>query len=103
MENNNVLAPTEEQVTNVAPVEETTDVTVVDEETSEHKVLFFIIMGVLCLCGVGVPLGIVYILKLRKKNRQLQEQLDAKNAPAADVQDPAPVEEPKAEDSKETK
>lgn len=84
-------APVEEQVTNA--------VEVVNQATesldTKHKVLFYVLMGLLVITPVGVVLAILYIRKLKKQNKQLTDQV---NGTAAATETPAtPAEEPKAE------
>lgn len=87
---------------NLAPVEEQALVNVNDDqyelvetEESGHKVLFYIMAGIVCLSGIGVPILVWRLMKRKKQLKQVQEQLAALQAPPAT---PAPT----AEASKET-
>ena len=95
MENENVLTPDEEQVkTN----EEVTAVNTDDSDGAGHKVLFFIIMGIVCLSGIGIPVMAILIWKQRKKLKQYEQQFG--KLPDKKAETPAPAaEEPKTEDS----
>ena len=82
-----------------AVVDTTTDVTT-DESTGKGKIIFFAILGVvICAPVAAIVFGILWI-KGRKKNKQLQEQLDAKSTETAPVQADAPkADEPKKEEA----
>ena len=82
-----------------AVVDTTTDVTT-DESTGKGKIIFFAILGVvICAPVAAIVFGILWI-KGRKKNKQLQEQLDAKSTETAPVQAVAPkADEPKKEET----
>ena len=111
---NEVVAPIEEQVTTdvvvptVEPVTVSTDTSVLDTATDEHPVLFFVIMGVVCLAGVGIPLMIWYIIRLRKKLRQYEgKDKETEQAPATEgtekASNPAPQKEAETKDAKTDK
>lgn len=93
MENENVLTPDEEQVN----VNEEVTVNTDDSEDAGHKVLFFVIMGIVCLSGIGIPVAVILIWKQHKKLKQYEAQFGKLPDKKAE---PAPAEEPKAEDSK---
>ena len=91
MENNEVLTPDEEQV----KVNE--EVTVnTDDGGAGHKVLFFVIMGIVCLSGIGIPVAAIIIWRQHKKLDQYKKQFG--ELPKKETA-PAPTEEPKTEDS----
>ena len=109
---NEVVAPIEEQatdvVTTVPTVEPVADNTaILDNATSEHPVLFFIIMGAVCVAGIGIPLLIWYVLKLRKKLKQYEDRDKQAQAPATEgtekASDPAPQKEAETKDAKTDK
>ena len=70
-----------------------------DEESTGSKVFFYIIMGILGICGVGVPILIWFLVKSRKKNKQLQKELDEM---AAGKKEEKPADKEAAEEKKET-
>lgn len=82
-------APVEEQVTNaVETINQATE-----NLDTKHKVLFYVLMGLLIITPVGVVLAVLYIRKLKKQNKQLTDQVNG----TAATENPAPAEEPKAE------
>lgn len=93
MENNEVLTPDEEQV----KVNEEVVNTDTDDSGAGHKVLFFVIMGIVCLSGIGIPVAVILIWKQHKKLKQYEAQFGKLPDKKAE---PAPAEEPKTEDSK---
>ena len=93
MENENVLTPDEEQV----KVNEEVTVNTDDGEGASHKILFFVIMGIVCLSGIGIPVAAIVIWKQHKKLDQYKKQFG--ELPKKETA-PAPAEEPKTEDSK---
>ncbi len=94
MENTNeVLTPDEEQV---KVNEEVTVVNTDDGEGAGHKVLFFVIMGIVCLSGIGIPVATILIWKQHKKLKQYEAQFGKLPDKKAE---PAPAEELKTEDS----
>jgi len=93
MENEKVLTPDEEQV----KVNEEVTVNTDDGEGAGHKVLFFVIMGIVCLSGIGIPVAAIIIWRQHKKLDQYKKQFG--ELPKKETA-PAPVEEPKTEDSK---
>jgi len=93
MENEKVLTPDEEQV----KVNEEVTVNTDDGEGAGHKVLFFVIMGIVCLSGIGIPVAAIIIWRQHKKLDQYKKQFG--ELPKKETA-PAPAEEPKTEDSK---
>lgn len=55
---------------------ENTACTTSDSEEKGNNIVFYIIMGVLCLSGIGVPVLVFLLLKERKKRKQAEEQLN---------------------------
>ncbi len=82
-------APVTEQVTDV--VESVNQAT--ESLDTKHKVLFYVLMGLLIITPVGVVLAFLYIRKLKKENKQYADQING----TAATETPAPAEEPKAE------
>lgn len=84
-----------EQNTNVPATEE-------DDDNVGHKVVFYIVMALLGLSGVGIPVLIWLLVKKSKKLKQVQKELDAAKATKPET---APVEtkteETKSEETKE--
>lgn len=91
--NDNTLAPVEEQVT---AVNDTSYELVDTTEETGHKVLFYVMAGIVCLSGIGVPILVWRLIKRKKQIKQLQDQLVALQAPPAT---PAPTAEATAESS----
>lgn len=83
-------APVTEQVTDVVDVVNTAT----ESLDTKHKVLFYVLMGLLVITPVGVVLAVLYIRKLKKQNKQLTDQV---NDTAATETPATPAEEPKAE------
>lgn len=77
---------------------ENTACTTSDSEEKGNNVVFYIIMGVLCLSGIGVPVLVFLLLKERKKRKQAEEQL---NKPAEEAK-PSEKTEEKSEEKKES-
>ena len=73
--------------------ESTTACTTSEPEEKGNNVVFYIIMGVLCLSGIGIPVLAILLWKEKKKRKQLEEQL---NKPAETKT------EEKVEDKKES-
>lgn len=79
-----------------------------DEMTTGHKVVFGIVIGILCLSGVGIPVMIWLLIKSHNKNKDLQKQLDElSNKPqatpetaATETTEAKPKEEEKAPETK---
>ena len=95
MENNEVLAPEEQIVT----TDETVNTVVnTEDEGAGHKILFFVIMGIVCLSGIGIPVAAILIWRQHKKLKQYEAQFG--KLPKKTDETPAPAEEPKTEDSK---
>lgn len=78
---------------------ENTACTTSDSEEKGNNVVFYIIMGVLCLSGIGVPVLIFLLLKERKKRKQAEEQL---NKPAEETKPSETKTEEKSEEKKES-
>lgn len=98
---NNTLAPEQEQQ-QVVP-ETTADVTVVDDSNEAgHKVLFFVIMGIVCLSGIGIPVAAIIIWRQHKKLAQYKKQFGDLPKEQA-TEDAAPTEEKKEDSKTETK
>lgn len=72
-ENNEVLAAEAAEVTDVTTTETTTDV-VVPEADAGHKVLFYVIIGALCLTGIGIPFAIWKYRKMRKQLKAYEDK-----------------------------
>ena len=72
---------------------ENTACTTSETEEKGNNVVFYIIMGVLCLSGIGIPVLAILLWKEKKKRKQLEEQL---NKPAETKT------EEKVEDKKES-
>lgn len=85
--NDNTLAPVEEQVT---AVNDTSYELVDTTEETGHKVLFYLMAGIVCLSGIGVPILVWRLLKRKKQLKQVEAQLAALQAPAVT---PAPTTE----------
>lgn len=91
MEDNNVLATAEEQ----SVVSQVTDVACDDDAVDTgHKVVFYIILGLIGLSGVGIPVLVFLLVKEHKKRKQAEDALNEKNGSASKQ------EETKAEDVK---
>lgn len=96
---------------NLAPVEEQAMVNVNDEsyelvDTADeggHKVLFYIMAGIICLSGIGVPILVWRLMKRKKQLKQAQEQLAALQAPPATPAPTAEATEAPAATTPETK
>lgn len=94
MEDNNVLATTEEQ----SVVSQVTDVACDDDEVGTgHKVVFYIILGLIGLSGVGIPVLVFLLVKEHKKRKQAEDALNEKNGAAAPTQEDAKADEKKSE------
>ena len=100
MNENEVMAPVAEQVNNV--VEQDTCPVVDDSVDSGHKVIFYVILGLIGISGIGLPIMIWLLIKERKKRKQLEDALNAQTtsapattetqAPAAESQETKPAE-----------
>lgn len=89
MEDNNVLATAEEQ----SVVSQVTDAACDDDAVDTgHKVVFYIILGLIGLSGVGIPVLVFLLVKEHKKRKQAEDALNEKNGSAPKQ------EETKAED-----
>jgi len=67
-----------------------------DEVSTGHKVLFYVLMGVLCLFGVGVPVLIFLLIKKCNEVKKLKEEKAAESK--AEVKTEESTEEPKTEE-----
>ena len=94
MENeNNVMAPVAEQVVNNV-VEQDTCPVVDDSVDSGHKVIFYVILGLIGISGIGLPIVIWLLIKERKKRKQLEDALNAQTTAApATTETQAPAAE----------
>ena len=99
--NDELKAPEEQQV-NVTP-EEVTTVTTDDADGAGHKVLFFVIMGIVCLSGIGIPVACILIWKQHKKLQQYEKQFGKLPKEEKKQETNAPTEENKSEGSTESK
>lgn len=77
---------------NEVAVENTACTTSDSTEEKGNNIVFYIIMGVLCLSGIGVPVLVFLLLKERKKRKQAEEQLNK----------PSEKTEEKSEEKKES-
>lgn len=99
----NQIAPVEEQAV-VAQVEN--DVAVVEDVDGKHKVLFYGLLGLICISGVGLPIAIWLFLRERKKTKQLTEEINKAKATTTEPAAPAteapntPQAETKPEETK---
>ena len=94
MNNEELKLDDEQQVT--GNQEETTTVDT-DDSGAGHKVLFFIIMGIVCLSGIGIPVAIFVIWRMHKKLDQYKKQFG--ELPKKETAPAPAAEEPKTEDS----
>lgn len=103
MENeNNVMAPVAEQVVNNVVEQDTCPVVADDSVDTGHKVIFYVILGLIGVSGIGLPIVIWLLIKERKKRKQLEDALNAQTtaapataetqAPAAESQETKPAE-----------
>ena len=99
---NDELKAPEEQVT-VVNNEEVTTVTTDDSDGAGHKVLFFVIMGIVCLSGIGIPVACILIWKQHKKLQQYEKQFGKLPKEEKKQETNAPTEENKSEGSTESK
>lgn len=70
------LAPVEEQVM----VNDDTSYELVETDEGGHKVLFYVMAGIVCLSGIGIPILVWRLIKRKKQLKQLQDQLAALQA-----------------------
>lgn len=98
--NDEIKAP-EEQVVTVTN-EEVTNVVTDDSDGAGHKVLFFVIMGIVCLSGIGIPVAMIIIWKQRKKLKQYEQQFGALPKEEKKQDAAAPTEENKSDSKAET-
>jgi len=100
MENeNNVMTPVAEQVSNVVE-QDTCPVVADDSVDTGHKVIFYVILGLIGISGIGLPIVIWLLIREHKKRKQLEDTLNAKTTTAAPAT--AETQAPAAE-SQETK
>ena len=95
-ENNVVMTPVAEQVVNnVAAQQESCPVVAEDSVDTGHKVIFYVILGLIGVSGIGLPVVIWLLIREHKKRKQLEDTLNAQAtataAPA--VTAPAPATE----------
>lgn len=76
MDNESLVTPVEEQVT----VSNVADVVAEDDCDTGHKVIFYVILGLIGLSGVGIPVLIFLLVKEHKKRKQLEDTLNGKAA-----------------------
>ena len=69
MDNESLVTPVEEQVT----VSNVADVVAEDDCDTGHKVIFYVILGLIGLSGVGIPVLIFLLVKEHKKRKQLED------------------------------
>ena len=99
-ENEVMAAPVSEQVNVVAQQEN--PVVVDDNVDAGHKVIFYVILGLIGVSGIGLPIVIWLLIREHKKRKQLEDALNAQTtaapataetqAPAAESQETKPAE-----------
>lgn len=101
-ENEVMAAPVSEQVNVVAQQEN--PVVVDDNVDAGHKVIFYVILGLIGVSGIGLPVVIWLLIREHKKRKQLEDTLNAQTAttvtpataetqaPAAESQETKPAE-----------
>ena len=93
-ENNVVMTPVAEQVNNVAAQQESCPVVAEDSVDTGHKVIFYVILGLIGVSGIGLPVVIWLLIREHKKRKQLEDTLNAQATAAAPVVTaPAPAAE----------
>lgn len=102
MNENEVMAPVSEQVNNVVAQQESCPVVADDSVDTGHKVIFYVILGLIGISGIGLPVVIWLLIKERKKRKQLEDTLNAQTtatpataetqAPAVESQEAKPAE-----------
>ena len=94
-ENNVVMTPVAEQVVNNVVEQDTCPVVAEDSVDTGHKVIFYVILGLIGVSGIGLPVVIWLLIREHKKRKQLEDALNAQTtataAPA--VTAPAPATE----------
>ena len=100
MVDNEVLAPVEEQ----SVVSQVAEATCEDDGVDTgHKVVFYIILGLIGLSGVGIPVLVFLLVKEHKKRKQVEAELSAKTETTPATQEDAKADEKKSEpEAKET-
>lgn len=98
MDENNVMTPVSEQV-NVVAQQESCPVVADDSVDTGHKVIFYVILGLIGISGIGLPIVIWLLIKERKKRKQLEDTLNAQTATSATLAE-APVAQAVAQTEK---
>ena len=80
MNENEVMTTAAEQVNNVVAQQESCPVVADDSVDTGHKVIFYVILGLIGISGIGLPIVIWLLIKERKKRKQLEDTLNAKTA-----------------------
>lgn len=97
MGENNIVEVAAEQATE-AIVNTATSVPAVDTGLDTgHKVLFYVLLGLISVTVIGVPVAIILWRRSAKKCKQLEEELNKLKKPA-DAPATETKEEPKAEE-----
>ena len=104
MGENNIVEVAAEQATE-AVVNTATSVPAVDTGLDTgHKVLFYVLLGLISVTVIGVPVAIILWRRSAKKCKQLEEELNKLKNPTPEAEKPADAtttetkEEPKAEE-----
>lgn len=103
MNENEVMAPVSEQVVNNVVEQDTCPVVAEDSVDTGHKVIFYVILGLIGVSGIGLPVVIWLLIREHKKRKQLEDTLNAQTtataapavtapAPAAESQEAKPAE-----------
>lgn len=103
MNENEVMTPVAEQVNNVVAQQESCPVVAEDSVDTGHKVIFYVILGLIGVSGIGLPVVIWLLIREHKKRKQLEDTLNAQAtataapavtapAPAAESQEAKPAE-----------
>jgi hypothetical protein len=73
-----------------------------DDDSTAHKVVFYIVMALLGLSGVGIPILIWLLIKKSKQLKQTKKELEAAKANQAttEVKTETKTEEVKQEETK---
>ena len=94
MNENEVMTPVAEQVNNVVAQQESCPVVAEDSVDTGHKVIFYVILGLIGVSGIGLPVVIWLLIREHKKRKQLEDTLNAQATAAAPaVTAPAPAAE----------
>ena len=100
-ENNNVMTTAAEQVNNVvAAQQESCPVIADDSVDTGHKVIFYVILGLIGISGIGLPIVIWLLIREHKKRKQLEDTLNAKTAATTVAPAEAPVAQAEAQTEK---